>query len=236
MSLPLTVSSDRARRVGLSSRVSRRFLAGARARRSRCSGARLGRQTFRDGHRSGARRSRSGCARRRQSAGAGLSGRIPRHRRGRSKQRWNGGRRAGARVHGRLDVLRGEEKPSAWTGKLWALKQGILRAGAERPSDCFWFTDADIVHSSDNLRRLVDRMERDNLVMVSLMAKLRCESFAERLLIPAFVLFFQMLFPFSWVNGRDTKTAAAAGGCILVRREAFERAGGIELGAPRDHR
>jgi len=130
--------------------------------------------------------------------------------------------------HGRLDVLRGEEKPSAWTGKLWALKQGILRAGAERPSDCFWFTDADIVHSSDNLRRLVDRMERDNLVMVSLMAKLRCESFAERLLIPAFVLFFQMLFPFSWVNGRDTKTAAAAGGCILVRREAFERAGGID--------
>ncbi len=130
--------------------------------------------------------------------------------------------------HGRFEVLRGEEKPSAWTGKLWALKQGVLRAGAERPPDVFWFTDADIVHSSDNLRCLVERMERNNLVMVSLMAKLRCESFAERSLIPAFVYFFQMLFPFSQVNRRDTRTAAAAGGCILVRREAFERAGGID--------
>ena len=130
--------------------------------------------------------------------------------------------------HGRLDVLRGKEKPSAWTGKLWALKQGILHAGAGRPPDCFWFTDADIVHSPDNLRCLVQRMELNDLVMVSLMAKLRCESLAERFLIPAFVFFFEMVFPFSWVNRRDTQIAAAAGGCILVRREAFERAGGID--------
>src|SRR5262245_4075956 len=111
--------------------------------------------------------------------------------------------------HGRLAVLRGVEKPPTWTGKLWALKQGLVRAGAERPADCFWFTDADIVHASDSLRCLVERMERDNLVMVTLMAKLRCESFAERLLIPAFVFFFQMLFPFSWVNRGDTRIAAA---------------------------
>jgi len=129
---------------------------------------------------------------------------------------------------GRLEILRGVERPSGWTGKPWALKQGIGRAGAGQRPDFFWFTDADIVHSPDNLRRLVERLERDNLVMVSLMAKLRCESFAERLLIPAFAYFFEMLFPFSWVNSRDVPVAAAAGGCILVRREALERAGGID--------
>jgi len=129
---------------------------------------------------------------------------------------------------GRLEVLRGTERPSGWTGKLWALKQGITRASGDRPPDCFWFTDADIVHSSDNLRRLVERMESNDLVMISLMAKLRCESFAERLLIPAFVFFFEMLFPFSWVNTPSKPTAAAAGGCILVRRKALEKAGGID--------
>src|SRR5258705_5431282 len=129
---------------------------------------------------------------------------------------------------GPLEILHGAERPSGWTGKLWALKQGIVGADAGSPPACYWFTDADIVHSPDNLRRLVERLEGDKLVMVSLMAKLRCESFAERLLIPAFVYFFEMLFPFSWVNGRDMSLAAAAGGCILVRREALENAGGID--------
>jgi len=127
----------------------------------------------------------------------------------------------------RLEVLRGLEPLPGWTGKLWALKQGVVHAGAQAP-DYFWFTDADIAHSSDNLRQLVARAEAGRLVMVSLMAKLRCESFAERFLVPAYVFFFAMLFPFSRVNRPGDSMAAAAGGCILLRRDALERAGGIE--------
>ncbi|HEX3484137.1 MAG TPA: glycosyltransferase [Micropepsaceae bacterium] len=128
---------------------------------------------------------------------------------------------------GRLEVLRGAEPPAGWTGKLWALKQGTVHAAVRQP-DYFWFTDADIAHTHDNLRQLVGRAQRDRLVMVSLMAKLRCESFAERLLIPAYVFFFAMLFPFSRVNRPKDSMAAAAGGCILLEREALERAGGID--------
>jgi hopene-associated glycosyltransferase HpnB len=127
----------------------------------------------------------------------------------------------------RLEVLRGVEPPQGWTGKLWALKQGVTHAAGRQP-DYFWFTDADIVHSPDNLKRLIARAEGGGLVMVSLMAKLRCESFAEHFLIPAYVFFFAMLFPFSRVNRPDDPTAAAAGGCIVLRREALERAGGID--------
>ena len=134
----------------------------------------------------------------------------------------------GLNSNGRLTVLRGTARPPGWTGKLWALKQGIVHAGEEHFPDCFWFTDADITHTKDNLRRLVARAEHNDLVMVSLMAKLRCDSFAERFLIPAFVFFFQMLFPFSWVNRRDNPVAAAAGGCMLLSRDAFEKAGGID--------
>jgi hopene-associated glycosyltransferase HpnB len=128
---------------------------------------------------------------------------------------------------GRLDILRGADPPPEWTGKLWALKQGVGHAAAWAP-DYLWFTDADIAHTSDNLRRLIGRAEARGLVMVSLMAKLRCESFAERWLIPAYVFFFAMLYPFSWVNRVGNPTAAAAGGCILLRRDALERAGGID--------
>jgi hopene-associated glycosyltransferase HpnB len=124
--------------------------------------------------------------------------------------------------------LQGTARPTGWTGKLWALKQGVVLAGNGRLPDYFWFTDADITHTKDNLRHLVAHAEHDNLVMVSLMAKLRCESLAERFLIPAFVFFFQMLFPFSWVNQRENRMAAAAGGCMLLRRDAFEKAGGID--------
>jgi hopene-associated glycosyltransferase HpnB len=127
----------------------------------------------------------------------------------------------------RLEVLRGAELPQGWTGKLWALKQGLIRAAGHRP-DYFWFTDADIAHSPDNLRRLIARAEGGQFVMVSLMAKLRCESLAECFLIPAYVFFFAMLFPFSRVNRPDDPTAAAAGGCIVLRRDALEQAGGID--------
>jgi hopene-associated glycosyltransferase HpnB len=130
-------------------------------------------------------------------------------------------------TNGKLEVVSGLEPPAGWTGKLWALKQGVAHAPTRAP-DYFWFTDADIAHAPDNLCRLVARAEGGQYVMVSLMAKLRCESFAERLLIPAYVFFFAMLFPFSRVNRADDPAAAAAGGCILLRREAFESAGGID--------
>jgi hopene-associated glycosyltransferase HpnB len=88
--------------------------------------------------------------------------------------------------------------------------------------------DADIACARDTLPRLIARAEQDGLALTSLMAKLRCETPAERFLIPAFVFFFQMLYPFAWVNDRGNKTAAAAGGCMLARRAALLKAGGIE--------
>jgi len=121
-------------------------------------------------------------------------------------------------------VVAGAPRPQGWTGKLWAVSQGIAAAGAP---DYLWLTDADIAHTPDNLAKLVARAQAGGLVLTSLMAKLHCESLAEKLLIPAFVFFFDMLFPFGWVNGKG-RTAAAAGGCMLVRREALERAGGID--------
>jgi len=135
-----------------------------------------------------------------------------------------------SRVEGgeRLDIVQGTDVPAGWTGKLWALQQGIQHAGAsaEEP-DYLLLTDADIGHAPDNLRALVARAERDGCVLVSLMAQLSCRSWPERFLIPAFVFFFQMLYPFAWVAEKERKLAAAAGGCMLVRREALERAGGI---------
>ena len=128
----------------------------------------------------------------------------------------------------RLEVLAGTALPQGWTGKLWALQQGIQHvalAGAK--PDYILLTDADIGHASDNVRSLVARAERDHCVLVSLMAELFCRSRVESFLIPAFVFFFQMLYPFRWVALRERRTAAAAGGCVLVQREALERAGGI---------
>ncbi|MDE2134417.1 MAG: glycosyltransferase [Alphaproteobacteria bacterium] len=128
----------------------------------------------------------------------------------------------------RLTVLDGAAHPAGWTGKLFAVSQGVAHADAADPPDYLWLTDADIAHTPDNLRHLVARAEKDRLVLVSLMAKLNCESFAERFLIPAFVFFFAMLFPFAWANDPRKRLAAAAGGCMLVKREALARAGGIE--------
>jgi len=129
----------------------------------------------------------------------------------------------------RLMIVSGRALPSDWTGKVWAMKQGIDHAdGLSEPPCYLLFTDADIAYAPDALRRLVARAEAGGLVLTSLMAKLRCETFAERALIPAFVFFFQMLYPFAQVNRRDCKTAAAAGGCMLVRRDALREAGGIE--------
>ena len=123
----------------------------------------------------------------------------------------------------RLTILSGAPLPAGWTGKLWALSQGI--AAAEQP-EFLWLTDADIEHAPDTLRALVSRAEDDGLQLVSLMARLHCATFAERMLVPAFVFFFQMLYPFTRVN-RPKGIGGAAGGCMLVRRTALERAGGI---------
>ncbi|MFL6833308.1 MAG: glycosyltransferase, partial [Xanthobacteraceae bacterium] len=130
----------------------------------------------------------------------------------------------------RLRVVGSRGLPAGWTGKLWALKQGIDAAMAlPEPPDYLLLTDADIVHAPDSLSRLVARAESNRLVLTSLMVKLRCESFAERAGIPAFIFFFQMLYPFAWVNQPRSAVAAAAGGCMLVRADALREAGGIEV-------
>ena len=116
--------------------------------------------------------------------------------------------------------------PAGWIGKMWALSQGVQQATQFAP-DYFLFTDADIVHASDSITSLVARAQRDNLDLVSMMARLCCSSLAERALIPAFVFFFFMLYPPEWVSSPRRRTAAAAGGCILVRAEALARIGGI---------
>lgn len=125
----------------------------------------------------------------------------------------------------RLTVMTGQARPPGWTGKLWAMHQGAGRAGT---SEFIWFTDADIAHAPDNLTNLVARAEDGQKVLVSLMARLSCRTTAEHFLIPAFVFFFAMLYPFAAVNDPKSKVAAAAGGCMLARRWTLEAAGGIE--------
>lgn len=119
--------------------------------------------------------------------------------------------------------------PDGWTGKLWALEQG-WKAAQEHAPDARYvlLSDGDIVHGSNVLFRLVDMAERGGLSAVSLMARLDSSGFWGRLLIPAFVFFFQKLYPFRWVNDPDKHTAAAAGGCILVRAEVLRDLGGFE--------
>lgn len=126
----------------------------------------------------------------------------------------------------RLTVVAASPLPEGWTGKMWALAQGVERA-AEFSPEYFLFSDADIVHGRTSVTSLVAMAQARDLDMVSLMVKLRCASFAERALMPAFVFFFFMLYPPEWVNDRRKKTAAAAGGDVLVRAEALKRIGGI---------
>lgn len=129
----------------------------------------------------------------------------------------------------RLSILRGSDPPAGWTGKLWAMDRGFLHVQSQREPPTFvLFTDADIAYADpDAVERLVRGALARDLVLTSLMVKLRCESFAERLLIPAFVFFFAKLYPFAWVNDPRRRMAAAAGGCMLVRRKALESAGGL---------
>jgi len=134
--------------------------------------------------------------------------------------------RAAAAGDARLTVVTGTARPAGWTGKLWALQQGLDQVATAAPGAThLLFTDADIAHAPDSLRLLVARAAATGAVLVSLMARLRCASLAERALIPAFVFFFQMLYPFRWVNQRGSRTAGAAGGCVLLDRAALVRAG-----------
>jgi hopene-associated glycosyltransferase HpnB len=151
----------------------------------------------------------------------------------------------------RLTIRAASALPPGWTGKLWALNEGVAAAAspavqtplssrAERgicfsppagehatAAAYFWFTDADIVHAPDTLRRLVARAEQNKLDLVSLMVLLQAKTLPERALIPAFLYFFLKLYPPRWIANSNARTAGAAGGCILLRREALERIGGF---------
>lgn len=126
----------------------------------------------------------------------------------------------------RATILQAEDVQAGWTGKLWALHRGISNAAPSQP-EYYWFTDADIVHSPDTLRRLVAKAESQRLDLASLMVLLQAKTIPEKLLIPAFLYFFLMLYPPKWIADRNVRTAGAAGGCILLRREILERIGGI---------
>jgi hopene-associated glycosyltransferase HpnB len=123
-----------------------------------------------------------------------------------------------------LRVLPGQPKPAGWSGKLWAVSQGVAASSAP----VLLLTDADIVHDARHLSTLVARLNEPRVELVSEMVRLNCTSFAERALVPAFVYFFQMLYPFASVNDPRSGVAAAAGGTVLVRKDALERIGGIE--------
>jgi hopene-associated glycosyltransferase HpnB len=144
---------------------------------------------------------------------------------------------AGARVR----VLNASELPEGWTGKLWALNEGMLRgavtqaqlsnggglSAAPEIPEFYWFTDADVSHAPNTLRRLVGRAERERLDLASLMVLLQAKTLPERALIPAFLYFFLMLYPPRWIADEELKTAGAAGGCILLRGKAIARMGGF---------
>ena len=132
----------------------------------------------------------------------------------------------GAGKHERLTIVRASALAKGWTGKLWAISEGLDRAASMQP-DYILLTDADIVHAPGNISGLVARAEAESLDLVSYMVKLQCVTLAERALIPAFVFFFFKLYPPAWIVRHDRCTAGAAGGCILIRASALARIGGI---------
>ncbi len=117
--------------------------------------------------------------------------------------------------------------PPGWAGKMWALDQGILQAQTAKP-DYYWLSDADIAHQPGVLASLVAHAETNNLALVSQMVALRCTTLWEKLLVPAFIFYFTLIYPFRAINDPASPIAGAAGGSILIRREALESIGGIE--------
>jgi hopene-associated glycosyltransferase HpnB len=133
-----------------------------------------------------------------------------------------------AGASGRVTIHAASDLPQGWTGKLWALNEGVSLAEAQSPQ-FFWFTDGDIVHAPDTLRRLVCRAERDHLDLASLMVLLRAKTLPERLLIPPFLYFFLLIYPPKWIADPNARTAGAAGGCILLGRAALHKIGGLAV-------
>ena len=133
---------------------------------------------------------------------------------------------AGIGAADRLTILAGKRLPRGWTGKLWAVSQGVAAAALTVP-DYYLLTDADIQHDAESIGRLLAMAQERNIDLASYMVKLSVGSRAEKLLIPAFVYFFFQLYPPRWITMPATTAAGAAGGCILIRPEALERAGGI---------
>ena len=137
-----------------------------------------------------------------------------------------------------LTVVPGRPRPDGWAGKVWAMSQGLAAAvvdaatsgtGAATAAPAYvLFTDADITWAPTALRDLVRAAEDDDRALVSQMALLRAETAWERVIVPAFVYFFAQLYPFKKVNNPKSRTSAGAGGCMLIRTEALERAGGLE--------
>ena len=125
-----------------------------------------------------------------------------------------------------VTVISSRDLPPGWTGKLWAVAQGVEAASRTAP-DFFLLTDADIVHAPGNVARLVARAQRDRLDLASVMVRLHCRTLAERFTVPAFVLFFFKLYPPAWIANPRSSVAGAAGGCILIRPEVLARIGGI---------
>jgi hopene-associated glycosyltransferase HpnB len=128
----------------------------------------------------------------------------------------------------RLTVIKNAALAPGWTGKLWAVNRGLAESERLAPDAKYvLLTDADILHERSSLRQLVVRAERGGAKLVSLMARLKTETLAERALIPAYIFYFQKLYPFAWVSDPGHKMAGAAGGCMLVERAALNAIGGI---------
>ena len=137
----------------------------------------------------------------------------------------------------RIEIHAAARLSPGWTGKLWALNEGVTHAAArpsprsatnEQPEPTYyWFTDADIVHAPDTLQRLVARAEHDHIDLTSLMVLLQAKTLPERTLIPAFLFFFLKLYPPRWIASPRARTAGAAGGCILLRSKSLQQIGGL---------
>jgi hopene-associated glycosyltransferase HpnB len=135
---------------------------------------------------------------------------------------------AQSRSRHKLAVVKNSALAPGWTGKMWAVNRGLSEAERLAPDAKYvLLTDADILHERSSIRQLVSRAEQGGYKMVSLMARLKTETLAERALIPAYIFYFQKLYPFSWVRDAGSRTAGAAGGCMLVDRAALGDIGGI---------
>ena len=128
---------------------------------------------------------------------------------------------------GLLEVIDSDPLPEGWAGKIWALAEGVRIASPGSP-DFYWLSDADIRHAPQTLRQLVEMAEGNRLALVSTMVRLSCRTFWEKLLIPPFIFFFGLLYPFRAVNDPHSPIAGAAGGSILIRRDALDAVGGIQ--------